>query len=134
MILKLCKEKTVQMRYKNGIPGVQIFLGYKLFKWGTVPQNGVRLATLLSFMKKSALFFLSLWIFRHVAIISSAWIRVLHGCTFSHSKPDQNFFPYPSSNRPDNFVPGSEPNPNNFIRPPLTSITYPGTIFTHNQF
>ena len=46
MILKLRKEKTVQMRYKNGTPGVEIFLGYKLFKWGTVPQNGLRLATL----------------------------------------------------------------------------------------
>ena len=46
MILKLCKEKTVQMRYKNSTPGVQIFVGYELFKWGTVPQNGVRLATL----------------------------------------------------------------------------------------
>ena len=46
MILKLCKEKTVQMRYKNGTPGVQIFLGYKLFKWGAVPHYGARLATL----------------------------------------------------------------------------------------
>ena len=46
MILKLCKEKTVQMRYKNGTLGVQFFLGYKLFKWGTVPQNEARLATL----------------------------------------------------------------------------------------
>ena len=47
MILKLCKEKTVQMRYKNGTPGVQIFLGYKLQmgyctpEWGTV-GNPVR--------------------------------------------------------------------------------------------
>ena len=24
------------------------FLGYKLFKWGAVPQNGIRLATLIS--------------------------------------------------------------------------------------
>ena len=40
MILKLCKEKTVQMKYKNGTPGVQIFVGYKLFKWGTVGNPG----------------------------------------------------------------------------------------------
>ena len=40
MILKLCKEKTVQMRYKKGTSGVQIFVGYKLFKWGTVGNPG----------------------------------------------------------------------------------------------
>ena len=52
MILKLCKEKTVQMRYKNGTPEVQIFVEYKLFKWGTVLQNGVRLATLIIIVLK----------------------------------------------------------------------------------
>jgi hypothetical protein len=36
------------------IPGVQNFLGYKMVKWGTVPQNGVRLAPLIpiNFLKK----------------------------------------------------------------------------------
>ena len=36
----------VQMGYKTRTPGVQIFAGYKKSKWGTVPQNGVQLATL----------------------------------------------------------------------------------------
>ena len=34
------------MGYKTRTPGVRIFLGYKRPKWGTVPPNGVRLATL----------------------------------------------------------------------------------------
>jgi hypothetical protein len=34
------------MGYKTRTPGVQIFVGYKRSKWGTVPQNGVQLATL----------------------------------------------------------------------------------------
>ena len=37
----------VQMGYKTRTPGVQIFAGYKRSKWGTVPQNGVQLATLI---------------------------------------------------------------------------------------
>jgi hypothetical protein len=42
-------REIVQMGYKNRTPEVQIFLGYKPFKWGTVPPNGVRMATLLEF-------------------------------------------------------------------------------------
>ncbi len=36
------------MGYKIRTPGVQIFLRYKMLKWGTVPPNGVQLAGLLS--------------------------------------------------------------------------------------
>ncbi|CAF1191059.1 unnamed protein product [Adineta ricciae] len=34
------------MGYKYCTSGVQIFLGYKLSKWGTVPPNGVQMAAL----------------------------------------------------------------------------------------
>jgi len=34
------------MGYKIRTPGVQIFLRYKMLKWGTVPPNGVQLAGL----------------------------------------------------------------------------------------
>jgi hypothetical protein len=40
----------VQMGYKMCTPGVQIFVGYKRSKWGTVPQNGVQLATLVQIL------------------------------------------------------------------------------------
>ena len=45
------------MGYKICTPGVQNFLGYKMAKWGTVPQNGVRLATLHPVQDEALIFF-----------------------------------------------------------------------------
>ncbi len=41
------RRKKFQMGYKIRTPEVQIFVRYKRSKWGTVPPNGVRLATLV---------------------------------------------------------------------------------------
>ncbi len=41
------RRKKFQMGYKIRTPEVQIFVRYKRSKWGTVPPNGVRLATLI---------------------------------------------------------------------------------------
>ncbi len=43
--LILLENHFLMYRFKN-LNGVQNFLGYKMMKWGTVPQNGVRLAPL----------------------------------------------------------------------------------------
>ncbi len=45
------KKKTSKWGTKMRTPEVQIFVGCKRSKWGTVPQNGVRLATLPSTLR-----------------------------------------------------------------------------------
>jgi hypothetical protein len=42
------KNSKIQMGYKICTPRVQHFLGYEMAKWGIVPQNGVRLAALIT--------------------------------------------------------------------------------------